>query len=338
MVTGQKPFASETELETLLRTKESRFTPPEQVVEGVNAEVSALIHKALARSREERFASADAMLERIEAVLRSGAFPPTGQSELKRWVEELARKAGLAPVGRLSMPPPQATVDDAEFERIDGSDLVLIDIPEDMAAQAAPEPTAPPPPPAATAPPSPPAPLPAASAPVPPTEVAPEPARRPWSKVAVAVAIAAGVLVAVRGVRSHPEVAGPAPAAAPAPIAPPPAPAPAANPEPAPPPPAIPAPDLHRAEVKPAPAPADPPSKPSGDDDATVSVRFVSDPPGAQVRVEKRSFGVAPLNIRVRPGLAYEVDFELAGYEPTHRHVFVAARKNQAVQVSLKRR
>ena len=347
MVTGKRPFASESELETLLRTREARFTAPTEAAKGVDPEVESVILEALRRDKAERFASADMMLERIEKALRSGAFPPTSQTELKRWIEELAKKANLSPVGRLSMPPPEE-VADADFERIDGSDLVLIDIPADLAAAEAAADVVhislPPqklPDDLAHAPP----PLPAARAPAMSADPHHEPRWKRNVKLAVMAITAVGVMWGMHdvlaGLESHASpdrppkpVAQVAPKPTPPPIPPPIVVAEVTPPRPPPPPPAPEVTELPALDLKQAAADA----KPSADDESTVSVRFVSDPAGAQVRVEKRTFGAAPINVRVRPNLTYDVDFELAGYEPTHKHVFVAQRKNQSVQVSLKRR
>jgi len=68
-----------------------------------------------------------------------------------------------------------------------------------------------------------------------------------------------------------------------------------------------------------------------------VSISVTSSPPGAQVSVENRPFGATPLKIRVRSGLAYDVSFNLAGYQPAKQHLFVSHRKNQSLSVVLKR-
>ncbi|MBS2026906.1 MAG: serine/threonine protein kinase [Deltaproteobacteria bacterium] len=350
MVTGKLPFATESELETLLRTKEARFTAPSEVAKGVDPEVESVILEALRRDRAERFPTADAMLERIEKALRSGAFPPTSQTELKRWIEELAKKANLSPVGRLSMPPPEE-LGDADFERIDGSDLVLIDIPADLQAAADVVHISLPPQKLPDAIAHAPPPLPAARPPA----LSIEPHEAKWKRnlklsvmAVTAVAVMWGMHDVLAGLESHsspdrppkpvaqlePKPTPPAPAPIPDPPKPSPVVVEASPPKPPDPEPAeLPQPDLKQVALEPVKEPAKP-----AEDESTVSVRFVSDPAGAQVRVEKRAFGATPINVRVRPNLTYDVEFDLAGYEPTHKRVFVAQRKNQSVQISLKRR
>jgi serine/threonine protein kinase len=69
-----------------------------------------------------------------------------------------------------------------------------------------------------------------------------------------------------------------------------------------------------------------------------VSVRVVSSPEGAVISVGKRVFGRAPMNLRFRPGITFEVGFVKRGYLPAKKSVTVANRKNQTVKVSLKKK
>jgi hypothetical protein len=55
------------------------------------------------------------------------------------------------------------------------------------------------------------------------------------------------------------------------------------------------------------------------------------------VHIERKPFGATPTSIRFRPGVVYQVRFELSGYEPVERRVYVTERKDQAVQVQLKK-
>jgi serine/threonine protein kinase len=69
-----------------------------------------------------------------------------------------------------------------------------------------------------------------------------------------------------------------------------------------------------------------------------VSVRLVSVPEGAVVSVGKRVFGRAPMNLRFRPGITFELTFVKKGYQPTSKRITVANRKNQSVKVALKKK
>jgi hypothetical protein len=84
----------------------------------------------------------------------------------------------------------------------------------------------------------------------------------------------------------------------------------------------------HRASAKPAKAVAVEP----------VSVRLVSVPEGAVISIGKRVFGRAPMNLRFRPGITFELTFVKKGYQPTSKRITVANRKNQSVKVTLKKK
>ncbi len=109
-VTGRKPFASPTDLETLLRTKEARYTPPAEINPRLPKPLCELIAKAMARAPKDRFESAEAMLSGVEKVLRS-SFEPVSQTELKVWLAELGRRDKEIPASRLSMPPLEVSDD-----------------------------------------------------------------------------------------------------------------------------------------------------------------------------------------------------------------------------------
>lgn len=67
----------------------------------------------------------------------------------------------------------------------------------------------------------------------------------------------------------------------------------------------------------------------------TVSVRFVSEPKGATVVVNGRTFGTTPMGIRFRPGLTHEVFFRKEGYAEQFQRVYVSQAKGQVVEASL---
>jgi hypothetical protein len=69
-----------------------------------------------------------------------------------------------------------------------------------------------------------------------------------------------------------------------------------------------------------------------------ASVRIESKPDGAVIKLGSRVFGRAPMNLRFRPGVTYELTFVKQGYESTRRRFTASARKGQRVTVSLKKR
>ena len=66
-----------------------------------------------------------------------------------------------------------------------------------------------------------------------------------------------------------------------------------------------------------------------------VSVAIKSDPDGSQVSTRRRTFGVTPISLKLRPG-SYDLTFTKAGYLPTTKTVLVAS-STRSVHVSLKR-
>ena len=66
-----------------------------------------------------------------------------------------------------------------------------------------------------------------------------------------------------------------------------------------------------------------------------ISVAIKSDPDGTQVSTRRRTYGVTPISLKLRPG-SYELTFTKAGYLPTTKTVQVAS-STHSIHVSLKR-
>jgi hypothetical protein len=71
---------------------------------------------------------------------------------------------------------------------------------------------------------------------------------------------------------------------------------------------------------------------------AAVSVRITSSPEGAVVSLGRRVFGRAPINLRFRPGISYELTFVKKGYVSTTRRFTVTSRANQSVKAVLRQK
>ncbi len=97
MATGRRPFQGASELATLALNRKGRATPPARICADLPAELDAVICKAMQRSPDKRFPSAEAMLAALERVLRKSP-EPAGQTELKRWLMGLSRKDGALPI------------------------------------------------------------------------------------------------------------------------------------------------------------------------------------------------------------------------------------------------
>jgi hypothetical protein len=71
---------------------------------------------------------------------------------------------------------------------------------------------------------------------------------------------------------------------------------------------------------------------------APISVHLVSTPEGAVVSLGKRVFGRAPMNLRFRPGITFELTFVKKGYLPTTKRFTATGKANQTVRVALKKK
>lgn len=92
------------------------------------------------------------------------------------------------------------------------------------------------------------------------------------------------------------------------------------------------------AETVPAPARRPPAGrKPTPPAPVVVSVRIISEPPGAVIRLDRRVFGRAPMNLRFRSGVTYELNFVKQGYQQARKRFTVTRKKQQVVRVALKK-
>ena len=100
MMTDKLPFEAATDLETLLRVQKAEFTPPEKAKPARRPAVLDASSCGRCGSRpSERYQTADEMLVDVERVLRT-EFQSAGQTELKLWLEQLARRDGSPSIGK----------------------------------------------------------------------------------------------------------------------------------------------------------------------------------------------------------------------------------------------
>jgi Protein kinase domain/PEGA domain len=99
MLTGQRPFSAGSELESLLRAQRAEYQPPEELNPYLPLEATAIVNRAMRQDPAARYQTADEMLVDVERVLR-GQYHSAGQTELKLWLVELARRDGVVPMGR----------------------------------------------------------------------------------------------------------------------------------------------------------------------------------------------------------------------------------------------
>jgi hypothetical protein len=88
----------------------------------------------------------------------------------------------------------------------------------------------------------------------------------------------------------------------------------------------------------PARTPGSSPTPAKEPDPKTVSVRISSRPDGAVIRLKNRIFGRAPMNLRFRSGLTYELSFVKSGYVTATRRFTVTGKGNQTVAVALSKK
>src|SRR6516164_8407308 len=99
LMTRSRPFEGPTDLETLLRVQKGEFTPAEATAPDLEPEVASIISRAMQTDPADRYQSADEMLTDLENVART-VFRPVGQTELKRWLAQLAGHDGVPSIGR----------------------------------------------------------------------------------------------------------------------------------------------------------------------------------------------------------------------------------------------
>jgi serine/threonine-protein kinase len=99
MLTGRRPFDAGSELESMLRAQKSEFRPPEELNPYLPPEATSIVNRAMKADPAARYQTADDLLGDVEKVLRT-QYQSAGQTELKTWLAELARRDRDVPIGR----------------------------------------------------------------------------------------------------------------------------------------------------------------------------------------------------------------------------------------------
>ena len=128
MATDKLPFESATDLEAIFRVQRADFTAPETARPGVGSEVSRIIMRAMRLVPAERYQTADEMLVDVERVLRT-EYQSAGQTELKLWMAQLARRDGVASIGKTE-PGTLATTTEGGTDVSVGTSFELVDFDE----------------------------------------------------------------------------------------------------------------------------------------------------------------------------------------------------------------
>ncbi len=125
LTTGQRPFEAQSELQTMVKIQDAEFAPPQEAEPSIDPRIAEVITKAMRKLPSERYGTADEMMRAVEDVLRAG-FPSAGQSELRRYLDELGRKDGVPPLS-LAHGLPMDEVD--EMARASGNHTVALKTP-----------------------------------------------------------------------------------------------------------------------------------------------------------------------------------------------------------------
>jgi serine/threonine-protein kinase len=115
-MTDRLPFEANNDLESLMRVQKAEFAPPRDVKPALQDSVSKIILRAMRLAPGERYQSADEMLADVERILRT-EFQSAGQTELKAWLVQLARRDGALSIGK------QRREDSGVVKDVMGTDL-----------------------------------------------------------------------------------------------------------------------------------------------------------------------------------------------------------------------
>jgi serine/threonine-protein kinase len=111
MVTKRLPFESPSDFESMLRVQRAEFEAPEKVKPEISPALSRVIMRAMRLSPPERYQTADEMLADLERVLRA-EYHSAGQTELKLWLAQLARRDEAPTIGKTRAGVVDTTIDE----------------------------------------------------------------------------------------------------------------------------------------------------------------------------------------------------------------------------------
>jgi serine/threonine-protein kinase len=127
LVTEKLPFDAADDMESLLRVQKAEFPPPEQVKPTVSPAVSGIIMRAMRLAPSERYQTADEMLADVERVLCT-EFHSAGQTELKLWLEQLARRDSAPTIAKQRLEAGAAVKDKQATDLSAGTSFELDDV------------------------------------------------------------------------------------------------------------------------------------------------------------------------------------------------------------------
>jgi serine/threonine protein kinase len=99
VATGVRPFEAASDFEIIARVQKGIFRAPEEVRPDMSPALVAVIRRSMSADREQRYQTADELLVDLEGIWRTDFLAP-GQTELKLWLAELARRDGALPIAK----------------------------------------------------------------------------------------------------------------------------------------------------------------------------------------------------------------------------------------------
>jgi serine/threonine-protein kinase len=128
LLTDRLPFEAENDMESLLKVQKAEFDPPDKLKPTIGPAVRGIIMRAMRLAPSERYQTADEMLADVERSLRT-EFHSAGQTELKLWLEQLARRDSVPPIGKQRLMDTSGVVKDVlETDLSAGTSFELDDL------------------------------------------------------------------------------------------------------------------------------------------------------------------------------------------------------------------
>ncbi len=129
LLTDTLPFDAANDREVLRHVSEAEVKAPSELRPGLPRALDELVLKAMAKKRDDRFASAQEMLGALEQVQRT-ALTPAGRSELENYLRTLSAKDGVMAITRQTMPPAAPAVDPDQWIALSSERPVAMEWPQ----------------------------------------------------------------------------------------------------------------------------------------------------------------------------------------------------------------
>ena len=126
LLTDKLPFPGPSDQELLIQVSNADVPSPDKLKPELPKELCKLVLKAMAKKRENRFASAQEMMAALEQVQRT-ALKPAGRSELENFLRTLSAKDGVTPITKQTMPPPAPGDDEPEWIALSAEQAIVPD-------------------------------------------------------------------------------------------------------------------------------------------------------------------------------------------------------------------